>query len=88
MYGITEVLFRGKIAQVTLKRILRGVMYVLIGAAIGFVGLLAGIAALFFQLADLFSYVQPAIITGVVAILIAAVLFIQGFRHIDANTRR
>ncbi len=86
-YGISQFLFQGRRAELRVKDILFAVAIIFLAVLVGFWGILGVVLALFFQLADLFAYVQPALIAGGVLLAIAIGLFWQGQQFIRRSRR-
>lgn len=63
-----------------LRRILWGAVLLLIGGVIATVGLVLLISSLFFYLAEVSNFVTPAIIAGVISLLLAGLSFVESFR--------
>lgn len=81
-YGLYEVLWRGEKSRAGLRRVMMGGVLLFMAVPVAFVGVLVGVAALFFGLAEVEALVQPALITAGVVWLIAALLFYQGWRNL------
>lgn len=88
-YGIAQFILRGEHSrydmQQTATRIVTRIALVVAGMALGFIGLLLLLGALFFYLADAVDFVRPAIITALVIFAVAIALF---WRGVAVSTRR
>lgn len=83
-YGISEALMRGEHSRRRLTKIAGGIFLGLLALLVVYVGLLALIAALFFFFAGMADFVMPAVITGVIVVAVAALMFIEAYRSLKS----
>lgn len=80
-WGVAQATSRsGGVSGRTVKSWLIGAGLIFGSVLIGIVGVVILIMALFFQLADYAQLVMPAVITGVVSLLLAIAVMIEGLR--------
>lgn len=70
-----------------LKRITGGLALFLASLAVAILGIFAALAGLFFALADKHTLVSPSLITALIALLIAALLGLEGTRLMHKKRR-
>ena len=81
-YVVASALMVEKKARYKMSQVVRGVALLVAGVFISCLGVLFVLLALFFQLADVTMFVQPALITGGVGLLASLLLIFNGWRYI------
>ena len=76
------MLLSGKETEHRLSKIMAGVVLMLVAVPVGFLGIATLVAAFFFYLSAVEQFVRPAFITGILVVLLAALLSVQGLRII------
>lgn len=79
-YLLGELMLRGGWSRLRLRRWASGAALLLLAAGVGWLGLALFVGSFFFHLADMIALVKPALIAGVITILVAILLVVQGVR--------
>ncbi len=80
-YVVAEMAHSGRRATRRLRHVVFGATLCLVSLLFVTLGVTILIGGLFFQLAELYRYVTPALISGGVSLLIALVTFLEGTRR-------
>ncbi|MEX0650162.1 MAG: hypothetical protein WD200_04110 [Candidatus Andersenbacteria bacterium] len=86
--GISEFLLKGKTQEYRIKNVVLGIVLLLLAGLIGFLGFAGVLAAIFFGLADLDTFIRPAVLAALLAFALALLLLWEGVRRMKAKLGR
>lgn len=80
-YAVADLMLRGTTMQQRSKYLLRGLVLWVLAAFVLSLAAVFLLLTLFFVLADMTTFIRPAVITGLLALAVAALLVSEGRRQ-------